>query len=231
MHAGAGAIRFHFDYISPNAYLGWAAIHDLAARHGRAVEPVPIVFGALLDAGDRVGPAEVEPMRRWMMRNCARKAAERGLPFAPPASHPFNPLLALRVTVAAFDGRDAGGVRPLIDALFRAIWGESVDATSPEAVARAVDGAGFDGARLVEAAGDPRVKGALRAATERAFAEGVFGVPTAVVDGELFWGYDDLGWLDRFLAGDDPLRGADLSGWERVRATAVRAARRKAPGA
>jgi 2-hydroxychromene-2-carboxylate isomerase len=72
-------------------------------------------------------------------------------------------------------------------------------------VARVASGVGLDGARVVEEAQAPEAKARLRRQTEAALAEGVFGVPTMLVGGELFWGYDDLPWLERFLAGDDPL--------------------------
>jgi 2-hydroxychromene-2-carboxylate isomerase len=57
-------IRFCFDVISPYAYLAWTQIHAVAARHGRSVEPVPVVFGALLGAAGTLGPAEVPAKRR-----------------------------------------------------------------------------------------------------------------------------------------------------------------------
>ncbi len=62
----------------------------------------------------------------------------------------------------------------------------------------------------------------LRDATDSAVREGVFGVPTFLVDGELFWGFDDLAHLELFLGGRDPLRPGDRERFLDYRATARR---------
>ena len=218
----AGApIRFLFDYISHNAYLAWTQIGVIAQRHGRAVEPEAVLFAGLLNAHGQLGPAEVPPKARWMMLDVARKARRLGVPIAPPKTHPFPPLLALRVTHAAPAGEPR---RRLIDGLFRAVWAESRDPADPSEVAAIARAAGLDGERLVKEAASDSVKARLREATERAVRDGVFGVPTALVDGELFWGFDDWPHLELFLGGRDPLAPGDR---ERFTAYAASARRRR----
>src|SRR5688572_3672728 len=112
-------VWFLFDVISPYAYLGWHRIHEVAARHGRTVAPQPVLFAAMLDAWGQRGPAEIVPKRVYTFKHVVRLAHDQGMPIAPPPSHPFNPLLALRVATAALDGPD---VRAVIDALFAAVW-------------------------------------------------------------------------------------------------------------
>lgn len=212
-------VPFWFDVISPNAYIAWTQIHALAERYARRVEPIPVLFAALLDHHGRLGPAEQPAQARWMAENCLRKAARLGVPFAAPHSHPFNPLLALRV--ASIERPDEER-RRLIDALFRATWVDAVPLFEPQALAAALDDAGFDGAAEVEAAAAPAAKRALRESTERALAEGVFGVPTMAVEGRLFWGYDDFAHLELALAGEDPLTEAALAPWAELRPSAER---------
>jgi len=212
-------LRFYFDYISHNAYIAWTQVHALAERHGRTVEPVPVLFAGLLNATGQLGPAEVPAKTRWMIRDLLRKAAELDVPFEPPASHPFRPLLPLRVSSLPMPDRERRG---LVDALFRATWAESVDVSDPAAVARVADSAGLDGAALVSAAANPEAKQRLRRQTDDAIAAGVFGVPTLIVDGELFFGYDDHAWVEKFLRGVDPLDREAAAAFARVRATASR---------
>ena len=214
-------IRFLFDYISHNAYLAWTQLGPLAERFGRDIEIEPVLFAGLLNAHGQLGPAEVPPKARWMMLDVVRKARRLGVPIAPPRTHPFNPLLALRITHACPAGDER---RRLVDALFRAVWGESVDVSSPADVARVASAAGLDGAKLVEAAASDTAKRRLRETTDRALADGVFGVPTFLVDGALFWGFDDLDHLELFLAGKDPLHADDA---ERFTAYAASARRRR----
>ena len=203
----AGApVRFLFDYISHNAYLAWTQIGVVAARCGRLVEPEAVLFAGLLNAYEQLGPAEVPPKARWMVLDVARKARRLGIPIAPPATHPFNPLLSLRVTHAAPAGEPR---RRLIDGLFRAVWGESRDVTDVAEVARIAGAAGLDGEALVAAAAAEPAKAALREATDRAVRDGAWGVPSYLVDGAIFWGFDDLGHLEAFLSGRDWLRPGD----------------------
>jgi 2-hydroxychromene-2-carboxylate isomerase len=212
-------IEFYFDFVSHNAYVAWTQLPALAARHGRTVELVPVLFAGMLEANGQRGPAEIAPKRDWMIRDLLRKAALLGVPLEPPASHPFNPLVALRAVSQplADDARAA-----LTDALFRAAWCEGRALDDAAVVADVASRVGLDGPAVVARCADPDVKERLRARTEAAIRAGVFGVPSMRADGELFWGYDDFGHLDLFLRGLDPLPHARLDAWARVRPSATR---------
>ena len=203
-------LRFCFDYISSNAYLAWVRLPELPQRFDLRIEPVPVLFAGLLEANGQLGPAEIRPKARWMGRNNLRKAGILGIRLRPPAFHPFNPLLPLRVSSLdlADEAREA-----LISALFRATWSDGLHVSEPEVVARVADAVGLDGDTLVEQAGAQAIKDRLRAHTDAAIARDVFGVPTFEVEGELFWGYDDFPYLSRFLAGDDTIDPEDAVHW------------------
>ena len=219
--ASPRTLRFCFDYISSNAYLVWKRLSDLAEKYGVVPEPVPVLFAGLLEAHGQLGPAEVRPKALWMALNNLRKASLLGVALNPPAHHPFNPLLALRISSLPLEqpARNA-----LIDGLFDAVWVNELHVSEPAVVERVANEAGLDGRRLVEQAHDPESKQRLRRQTDDAIARGVFGVPTMEVQDALFWGYDDLPYLELFLAGEDPLDPADMKRWrERPRtASAMR---------
>jgi 2-hydroxychromene-2-carboxylate isomerase len=221
------ALRFYFDYISPNAYLAWTQLPALEERHGVRVVPVPVLFAGLLEAYGQLGPAEVPPKVLWMTRNNLRKAAILGVPLEPPAFHPFNPLLALRVSSVAMDD---GAKRRLVSALFEAVWVRGLHVAEAAVVERVVREAGLDAAALCAAASTPECKALLRAQTDAAIARGVFGVPTMEVGDELFWGYDDIPYLRRHLAGNDTLDATRLARWSTPRASATRSKAPAKPG-
>lgn|SRR5262245_53625043 len=222
-------IRFYFDYESPNAYLAWTQLPKLADRYGFTVDPVPILYAALLDAHGQLGPGEQPTKGRWMAKNVLRKALLLGVPLNPPAFLPFNPLLALRMTILPLEDRMR---RSLIDALFAAVWVRGLhvsDAAVVEAVATEI---GLPGPLLVAQAQTPQIKSRLRAQTDEAIAKGVFGVPSMMVGDELFWGYDDFPYLELFLAGKDPLDAVGSHEWNRpVRASSMRRRFRNDEGA
>jgi 2-hydroxychromene-2-carboxylate isomerase len=200
---------FHFDFISPFAYLAWTQIHKLAARHEAELEPVPTLFAALLAEGKTRGPAEIPAKRRYFFRDAFRTAHLLGVPIAMPPSHPFNPLLGLRIASLPLAREERAKV---ITALFDAIWAGGGGVETEDRMSSVLDAAGLDGPSLVARA--PQAKETLRRATDEAIAHHVFGVPTMrVIEGaeeELFWGVDSFGHLERYLTGQDPLRGQDL---------------------
>ena len=204
-------LRFIFDYESPNAYIAWAELPRLEKSYDLSVQPVPVLYAGLLDAHGHVGPGEIPAKGRWMGKDLLRKSVRLGVPLNPPAFMPFNPLLALRVTLLDF----ADEMRQrVIQALFEAVWVRGLHVSEPAVVKQVTNELGLPGAELVEQAQAPEIKALLRRQTDEVAASGVFGVPAMQVEGELFWGYDDFPHLELFLAGKDPLdpeRWAELS--------------------
>lgn len=220
MNPSPRSLRFYFDLISHNAWLAWARLPAICAEHDLQLEPVPVLFAGLLQHHGQVGPAEVAPKREWMLRNVLRKAHTHGIAIAPPASHPFNPLVPLRALTAL-----QGEQRVLAtERLFRATWVESKPVHDPACVAAELSACGLEADAVMQAIQTPVVKDGLRQQTEQALADGVFGVPTLAVNGELFFGFDDLPWLERKLAGTDPLPDPlpNLDAWQAIRPTAER---------
>ncbi len=211
-------LRFHFDIISPYAYLAWTQIHDIAERGGVTVEPVPVLFAALLEAHGTRGPAEVPARRAYLIHDVARIAERFGVPLSPPPAHPFNPLLALRLASLPLP---ADQRRALIDGLFRAAWADGTGVTDPAAVAVIAGRAGISPDALAQAE-DGETKARLRDQSARAIAEGVFGVPTSIVNGCMFFGCDSLPHLAHFLAHGDVVPEELVARWANLPAAASR---------
>jgi 2-hydroxychromene-2-carboxylate isomerase len=204
------SVFFYFDYISSNAYLAWIRLPEILARTGFELKPVPVLFAGLLEEHGQLGPAEVRPKAIWMFKNNLRKAAQLGVPLNPPVHHPFNPLLALRAT--SLPSAEAG-LGALIRGLFDAVWVNGRHISEPAVVEDVANAAGLDGAQLVAEAQTLEAKTRLREQTDCAIDDGVFGVPTMQVNDELFWGYDDLPYLELHLAGEDPLDPEAVAKW------------------
>lgn len=217
-------VRFHFDLISPYAYIGWRRLRAAAKQENLDIEPVPVLFAALLEHHGHKGPVEIPPKRLYTFKHIVRLAHDLGIELRPPVVHPFNPLLGLRLCTLPLP--PSKRVR-MVETLFDFVWAGQGDVTDPAAVERELDRVGFDGMSMVEAAGKPEAKQALRELTDQAIAAGVFGVPTFDVDGELFWGQDSLPHVLRYLAGEDPVDEATQEAWTGTRWGATR---RSGPG-
>jgi 2-hydroxychromene-2-carboxylate isomerase len=210
-------LRFHFDYISPYSYLAWRQLGDFAKEHDLRVEPRPTLFAGLLDQFGHKGPAEIEPKRIYMFKDCHRAAARLGVPFKPVFSHPFNPLPSLRATLLEMDDQTR---ERLVTNLFHATWAESRDTGSAEVVAEVCGDTGVPD--VIQRIQDPLVKNRLRDAGREAIELGVFGVPMMIVDDELFWGTDSFPHLSRYLRGEDSVRREDVEAWLAVPSSARR---------
>ncbi|MDA0822074.1 MAG: 2-hydroxychromene-2-carboxylate isomerase [Proteobacteria bacterium] len=212
-------IDFYFDYISHNAYLAWHLLPDLAKKYGYELRAIPVLFAAFLKEYGQLGPAEIAPKIDWMNRNNLRKARLLGIPFNAPKLHPFNPLLLLRLSAQEMPEVQRAA---LTSCLLRGVWVDSLDPTDSDAVRRYLDSNGIDAEPLIAGASSTHAKEQLRKNCDAAIARGGFGVPTMIVGNEVFWGYDDLPYLETLLADKDPFAQADVTGylkaWEVARA-------------
>lgn len=192
-------VTLYFDPVSPYVWLAAGAIARIEAA-GALVLLEPVLFAAMLNAHGQKGPAEIDAKRAYTFRDVMRQAARQGLAFEGPPGHPFNPLMVLRMCTAVTDQRAR---RRLALGLLKACWERGEDISDPAALARIADGCDFDGEALVASAQDAQVKQQLAAATERAIADGVFGVPTFRLGDELFWGGDRVDTLLWRLQGNE----------------------------
>ena len=193
---------WYFDVLSPFAYLQLKA-HMPRLRERVDIRPRPIVLGAVLSHWGQKGPAEIEPKRLHTYRLAQYRAGQLGLPFRFPPVHPFNPITASRAIVAR------GSDWATVEALFDTIWQQGVDLSTPSGLA---DLAGvLDDPDLAERIGTDAVKQELRANGEAALAAGVFGVPSFVMDGEVFWGEDATGLLAAFVDDPDLFRSPEMA--------------------
>lgn len=189
-------IRFHFDVLSPYAWLAFQRLPQALEGLSYSVEYRPVLLAAILAHWGQKGPAEIEPKRAWTFRQIAWWAQRDGLAIETPAVHPFNPLPLLRLAWASAPaGRTPG--RHVCEQLLRHVWEGGADAADAQRVKEL-------SARLAPprdpAAAD--VKAALRDATDQAIAAGVFGVPSFEVEGRLFFGMDALDMLAACLRHD-----------------------------
>jgi 2-hydroxychromene-2-carboxylate isomerase len=188
-------ITFHFDFISPFAYLAFEKLPETLAGLSYHVRYRPVLLGPLLRQHGLLGPAEVAPKRQWTYRHVLWLGHAHDIAIDIPATHPFNPLAHLRLALST--SRDGEVSRFVAETIFRDIWqggGEPGDAARLAALA----------ARLhpVRDAAGEEVKAQLRANTEQALAAQIYGVPMLEVDGQHFWGFDSLPVLRDYLDGD-----------------------------
>ncbi len=179
---------FYFDVGSPYAYLTAERISSVFAEADLAQpEWRPILLGGLFQRFDRDSWAN-GPGRAEGIAEVERRASEYGLPpLVWPDPWPGNTLYAMRVATFA---KQTGRTVSFALAAFRQAFAAGRDLTVPDNVLIAAAACELHPRAVEKAAATDGVKGALREATDEAAELGVFGVPSLVVGGEVFWGDD-----------------------------------------
>jgi 2-hydroxychromene-2-carboxylate isomerase len=181
---------FYFDLGSPYAYLTAERISGLFTEAGlEQPEWQPVLLGGLFRHFDRDSWSK-GPGRADGIAEIERRAAAYGLPpLAWPDPWPGNTLMAMR---AATFAKQTGRTVSFALAAFRQAFAAGRDLTEPDNVLIAAAACELHPNALLKAVETEHVKGALREATDAAAELGVFGVPSLVVEGQVFWGDDEV---------------------------------------
>ena len=192
----ASSIGWYFDFVSPYSHICLHRLKEFSAP----VVFKPVLFAGLLNHWGQKGPAEIPAKRQWTYRWCTWWAQELGIAFRFPKAHPFNPLPYLRLSIAC-------GNRPeAVQRIFDFIWTTGEDAADRPRFLELCRQLDVPEERL----SDAEVKDHLRSNTEEAARRGVFGVPSFVADGEVFWGADAIDFLKAFLGDRSVVRNAEM---------------------
>jgi len=189
-------VKFYYDYKSPFAYLAFEPARALEQSHHVCLRFIPHEIDIRRTLG---GELHERPERAWrkvryVYLDARRFANERGLIIRGPQKI-FDSRLAL---ISGLYADKDGKFCPYSARVFEGFFRRELDIEDPAALERVMGEVGLE-------AKDFRRYAASEGANDlaRAFAEGdgdkIFGVPTLVVDGEPFWGYDRLDWVVKRL--------------------------------
>ncbi len=197
----AAPLKFYFDFISPFGYFASLRIDDLAHRHGRTVEWHPMLLGVsvmkvmglkpLLDTPLK-GPYTLHDVRRYARLH----GIQLGHTFGGAPSHPLSMARAMCWPMK-FRPQAA---KSLARAMLHAYWVLGCDLSSPESLGGIELPAAIRANELVQAVQGEAAARLLRAEVRTSLEAGIFGSPTVVVDGEMFWGVDKFSELEHWLA-------------------------------
>jgi len=199
-------MQFWFDFASTYSYVAALRVEAACARADVSLEYKPFLLGPIFQdqLGIKDSPFNAHPIRgRYMWRDLERLCEKYDLPWRRPNAFPRNSVLAARVACCAGDA-----VGPLVRATFKANFAEDRDIAQPELMRALVDGIGGDGAQALELAASAEVKAQLRANTAEAVRLGMFGAPSFIARGELFFGQDRMDDAIAWEFRAEPTRGS-----------------------
>lgn len=192
-------VTYYYTHVSPWSYLGHARLGEIAARHGASVDYVPITLSAIFPrTGGLPLPKRAPERQAYRLVELRRWPQRLGVPLnVEPKHFPTDDRPAARLALTAkARGHD---IAELSLALMRACWAEERDIADVATLVAIADACGLDGRALLEEAQSDAAQRRLDEACERALADGCFGAPWYVVDGEPFWGQDRLDMVEDAL--------------------------------
>ncbi len=183
-------LDFWFEFASTYSYPAAMRIESLAEQAGVSVAWRPFLLGPIFrDQGWEDSPFNIYPAKgRYMWRDLERVCSQQGLPLRHPSTFPRNGLIAARLACRC---ASAPWLPELVRRIFLANFSEDRDVSEPEVLASILQSLDQPAELLTEAQSS-ETKARLRSQTEEAASLGIFGAPTFVVGGELFWGNDRL---------------------------------------
>lgn len=194
-------VDYYFAPQSPWMYLGHARFTELVRACDAQVNVRPVDYGQIFPASGGLPLPKRAPQRQaYRLVELRRFSEALGIPLNPqPRFFPVagDPAGWLITAVADLDGTDAA--LRLTGAVGRAIWAEERDVADPATLAALLSETGLDASRLAQSQ-QPDVLARYNEHTRQAIDAGVFGAPSYVIDGEIFWGQDRLDFVARRLA-------------------------------
>lgn len=195
-------VDYYFAPPSPWTYLGHARLAEILRQRGCAVRVMPV------DLGGKVFPisgglplGQRAPQRQaYRLVELKRFSEHLNAPLnLKPKYFPVSGDDSSRLIIAVDQHHGVDAAMRITGAVLAACWAQERNIADPKVLAELLAEQGLDAACL-EKANSQSVQETYERYTEQAIAVGVFGAPSYVVDGEIFWGQDRLDFLDRRLA-------------------------------
>jgi 2-hydroxychromene-2-carboxylate isomerase len=184
-------VEFWHEFASTYSYLSAMRIEALAKSAGVEVVWKTLLLGPIFRAqGWGTSPFNIYPAKgKYMVRDMERLAAARGLPFKLPSSFPQNSLHAARLAII---GHAEGWGVAFTRAVYEAEFAQGADIGNKRVLLAILTHLGLDAEALLARSAADDNKQRLRQQTEEAQELGIFGAPSFLVRGDLFWGDDRL---------------------------------------
>lgn len=193
-------IDYYFTPVSPWAFLGSERFHSVAAKAGAEIAYKPVNFGTIFPASGGLPLGKRAPQRQaYRLVELKRWADHLGIPLNPTSTYfPAADELAALMLIAA---DEAGADMAVLTTAFgRALWVEDRNIADRDTLGEILEKNGVS-RNLIERAGSDEIKARRDSYTEQALTAGVFGAPSYVLNGEIYWGQDRLDFLESALAG------------------------------
>jgi 2-hydroxychromene-2-carboxylate isomerase len=191
-------IDLYWDVGSTNTYFALRLIKPIAHRHNATITYHPFNLGHVFQANKYVLMDEPRAKMRNRLADLNRWARRYNLPFRVPDNFPIKTSRALKGAIAM---RQWNKEEEFISAIFTAYWENNAgDIGEYSALREIAAELGVDPEEFETVSETAKVRQTLIDSTNTALEKGIFGAPTMVIDGEIYWGKDRMEFIEDHLA-------------------------------
>ena len=196
----SATIDYYFSPPSPWTYLGHARFSDMVRRAGASIRLLPADFGKVFAVSGGLPLGQRAPQRQaYRLVELARFSQHLHVPMnLKPRFFPVAGDDAARLIIAVDQHDGVEAAMRLSGAIFEAVWRDERNIADAAVLAELLSEQGLSAQRQQQA-DSAEVTQRYAANTQQAIDKSVFGAPTYVVDGEIFWGQDRLDFVERKL--------------------------------
>lgn len=181
--------EFYFDFVSPYSFLAHKELKKLEKRELVKVKYMPILLGGLHNLNGIKAPAFIPAKAKFMIRDCKMIAEKRKIKFK---FNSYFPIKTLNLMRGAIIAQEDDFQKFYIDKIFDSIWHDGLNMNDQNIIDKVLKNNEINPKTFFLRASSQSVKNLLKKKTDEAFEKGIFGAPTFLINGKVFWGQDRL---------------------------------------
>jgi 2-hydroxychromene-2-carboxylate isomerase len=182
-------IDFYFDISSPYSYLAHTQIRKYEKETGEKINYMPIFLGGLHRLADITAPG-LNPLKgKYLIKDLKLFADKYKIKYQ---FNRYFPIKTIQIMRGAIVAGQNDYFQNYIDKFFIAAWVDSLNLNDEKIFEKFLKNMDINYSDFTQKLSDPKIKDELKDRTDTAFKKGIFGAPTFVVNGKMFWGQDRL---------------------------------------
>ena len=189
------SIEFYFDFISPYSFLAYKKLRSSKDNHKINIIYKPILLGGLHKLGGITAPAFNERKMKNMKNDCELIAKKNNIKFKWNDKFPINSLQLMRGYLTI----ENKFKKIFFETCFNFYWKDNIDLSNINNVENILKDCSIEKDSFFKEIENQKIKNKLKELTNNEFEKDIFGAPTFVVNGKIFWGQDRLDYaLDEY---------------------------------
>ena len=184
--------EFYFDFVSPYSFIAHKKIIKIERENAIKIKYKPILLGALLKLTGIKANFDIPIKGKYMVRDCKLCAEKNNIEFKFTNYFPIITLSLMRCVLVAEKNKFA---QNFINKVFDAIWKEGLNLNDNTIVEKLLKNLDINPKTFLMMAEEPKIKEELKNRTSEAYDKGIFGTPSFVINGKIFWGQDRLDFV------------------------------------